>query len=127
MLDFKRTSQYIKEWNLDTKNIEVINLMSFGDYLRTLAQSLFLISDSGTAQEEPALLDIPAVIPRDYTERPQSLLNDCSHMIDVNSFNPSWEESHKWISRAKPDPSWLGTGQTSQMTVDYIRKILDKE
>ena len=131
MLDFKRTSQYIKEWNLDTKNIGVINLMSFGDYLRTLAQSLFLISDSGTAQEEPALLNVPAIVPRDYTERPQSVQHDCSYMIDVNSRpglgNSSWEESHEWISRAKPDPSWLGAGQTSHMIVSYIKKILNEE
>jgi len=131
MLDFKRTSQYIKKWNLNTKNIKTIDLMSFGNYLSTLSQSLFLISDSGTAQEEPALLNIPAIIPRDYTERPQSARHDCSYMIDVNSRpglgNSSWEESHEWISRAKPDASWLGTGQTSQMIVNYIRKILDKE
>ena len=124
------TDQTINKNNLNVKNIKVIDLMSFGDYLSTLSQSLFLISDSGTAQEEPALLNVPAIIPRDYTERPQSVQHSCSYMIDVNSQpglgNSSWEESHEWISRTKPDPSWLGTGKTSQIIVDYLKKILNE-
>ena len=47
----------------------------------------FIISDSGTGQEEPALLNTPVVVPRDYTERPQSIENNCSIMLNVNDLS----------------------------------------
>lgn len=43
-----------------------------------------LISDSGTGQEEPALLKTPVIVPRDYIERPQSYQNECSIRLPLD-------------------------------------------
>ena len=73
MLKFKRTFDAIIEHRVPFGNIEFVDLMSYKQFLEAQYASLFLISDSGTAQEEPALCGTPVVVPRDFTERPQSI------------------------------------------------------
>jgi len=123
MLGFKRTLEYIKNFNLDLGNIKVVDLMPYGEYLKTIYNSCFIISDSGTAQEEPALLDTPVIVPRDFTERPESIENNCSFMINVNIDNDlSWTFSKKWLLlNNNKNISWLGDGKTSEQIINIIK------
>jgi UDP-N-acetylglucosamine 2-epimerase len=88
-----------------------------------------MISDSGTAQEEPALFNTPVIVPRDFTERPESVWSNCSFMIDVNSsYNATWGHAFSYINfilnnELKMDTQWLGDGNTSQLIVDKIKEI----
>lgn len=129
MLTFGRTEQSIKDFNINLGEIELIPLMSFKNYIQSIYDSVCLISDSGTAQEEPALFGIPVIVPRDFTERPESVMNDCSYMIDVNTkYNDTWIDSYNYITSVlngnrKIDPSWLGDGNTSQIIVDKIKEL----
>ena len=129
MLNFGRTEKKIKEWNIKLGNIEVIPLMSYKNYIESVYNSRFIISDSGSAQEEPALFNTPAVIPRDFTERPESVEYNCSIMIDVNkAFNPTWNKSFLYINMVlngstKINPEWLGDGRTSELIVNKIKEI----
>ena len=84
ILYFKRLDEALREYNISLKNIEMVPLMGYKEYLQTVLKSKFLISDSGTGQEEPALLGIPVVVPRDYTERPQSYYNNCSVRLKLS-------------------------------------------
>ena len=124
MLKFPRTMEYIKEFNIDLSGIELVELMSYRKFLQEQYDSFFCISDSGTAQEEPALLDTRVIVPRDYTERPQSMKYKCSFMINVGLFpviGRSWESSWKFIEeKEKMDVSWLGDGRTSDNIVESI-------
>jgi UDP-N-acetylglucosamine 2-epimerase (non-hydrolysing) len=58
----------------------------YTDYLNFVYNCKFIISDSGTSQEEPALLDTKVIVPRDFTERPESIENDCSFMLNEKNF-----------------------------------------
>ena len=125
LLGFKRTLEKIKEFNIDLDKIETIDLLPFRKYLNEVYNSKFIISDSGTAQEEPAMLDTPVIVPRDFTERPESVNSNCSFMIDVNSKNNSWEKSTEWInSNPSIDISWLGDGNTSDMIIKILKEKL---
>jgi UDP-N-acetylglucosamine 2-epimerase (non-hydrolysing) len=84
MLNFKRTLSAINQWNIDLEDIEVIDLMGYKNFVKMQQDSLFIISDSGTAQEEPALLNVPVVVPRDFTERPESIQSNCSFMLKMS-------------------------------------------
>ena len=124
MLRFKRTLDYIKEYEINLGDIQVIDLLPFKKYINEVYHSKFIISDSGTAQEEPALLNTPVIVPRDFTERPESVENNCSFMINVNDDNNlTWTHSETWLllncNKRKID--WLGDGTTS----DQIIKILN--
>lgn len=120
MLKFSRTFEYIKKFNIDLENIEVVDLMSYKEYLESVYRSLVLVSDSGTAQEEPALLNVPVIVPRDYTERPESMENNCSILIDVNSI-PNIYDCISYLRKIERNEisiktDWLGDG----FTVDRI-------
>ena len=122
MLKFGRTMREVKGLNLG--EIQLIDLMSYKDFLTAQYDSLFIISDSGTAQEEPALLKTPVIVPRDYTERPQSVTYSCSFMLDINTINnKTWKESYNWLD-ADPEieTSWLGEGKTSEKIIEIIKE-----
>lgn len=133
MLRFGRTIDQIKKFKLDLgaiKVIELIDLMSFKQFLEEQYHSMFLISDSGTAQEEPGLLNTPVIVPRDFTERPQSMDYGCSYMLDLNSKDPfltwkSFDYINDVIHGEKViDPSWMGDGLTSERIVGILKEKL---
>lgn len=129
MLNFGRTEQRLKEWWIPLQNVELIPLMSYKDYIESVYHSKFIISDSGTAQEEPPLFMTPVIVPRDYTERPESVVHNCSVMLDVNTRdNKSWQDAEDYIYNIRNGKltvrlDWLGDGNTSQLIVDKIKEL----
>ena len=129
-LDFPRTIKKLQEFDLYEKYKRIcicIPLQSFDEYLRLCRRSLFLISDSGTAQEEPSLLDVPVIVPRDYTERPESLENYCSVMLDINKKfsrkNINKINSFLKEYKKKRKTTWMGNGKTSDKIIQVLSKI----
>jgi UDP-N-acetylglucosamine 2-epimerase len=127
MLRFGRTFNAIEKFNIDLGKIEVIDLMGYNDYMEAQYHCKFMISDSGTAHEEPALLNTPVIVPRQFTERPQSIKYNCSVLINTDGKDISWDKSHLfleqwWDGRLKPDISWLGDGKTAKRIVDIITR-----
>jgi len=128
MLYFKRLQDAINREQLDHTGIEMIPLMGYREYMETVYHCRFIISDSGTGQEEPALLDTPVVVPRDFTERPQSYKYHCSVKLDANQLNT--EEVFGWIAAVEAgelqmEKGWLGDGQSSLQIVKAIQSYLD--
>ncbi len=120
LLNFKRTIENIENFNLPFDKIELINLMNFTDYLTFVYNSKFIISDSGTSQEESALLNTKVIVPRDFTERPESVENNCSFMLKEDKF----EESFKWLeSDNKIKTEWMGDGKTTKKIISILKKI----
>ena len=128
MLGFKRTLEYIKKFNINLDGIKIIDLLPFKEYINQVYHSRFIISDSGTAQEELSLLNTPVIVPRDFTERPESIENDCSFMIDVNSYNNNltWSSSEAWLllNSNKRNTKWLGDGNTSDLIINILKEKL---
>jgi UDP-N-acetylglucosamine 2-epimerase (non-hydrolysing) len=127
MLNFNRTLKKIDEFNIDLGLINVIDLLPFKSYLSHVHHSTFIISDSGTAQEEPAILNTPVIVPRDFTERPESIENYCSFMLDVNtSLNNTWGESLEFIDIKflNKNIEWLGNGKTSENIISILKNSL---
>ncbi len=128
MLNFGRTTKYMEEYGIELGKVELVALMAYKEYLTTIYHCPFIISDSGTAQEEPAIFDTPVIVPRDFTERPQSIEANCSYMLDVNSdskFIDSWE----WLSKIEKKEltmniKWLGDGNTSELVVSQLKEFL---
>ncbi len=130
MLKFHGTCNSIKEYNLELGNIELIDLMSYKTYLNTIYHCKFIISDSGTAQEEPAIFDTPVIVPRDFTERPQSVQGNCSFMLNANNLD-NIDKSFSWLEDIEkknivPDLHWLGDGNTSSMIINILKSFLIK-
>ncbi len=130
MLKFGRTIKAIEEFDLNVGNIQLVDMMSYKNFLKEQYHSLFLFSDSGTAQEEPALLETPVVVPRDYTERPDSILYNCSRMVNVNNLdNDTYKKALDFVDDVihgvqVMDISWLGDGSTSEMIIQCLKREL---
>jgi len=128
MLNFGRTTKYMEEYEIDLGKVELVDLMAYKEYLTTIYHCPFIISDSGTAQEEPAIFDTPVIVPRDFTERPQSVDGNCSYMLDVNH-DSKFEESWNWLSKIERkeltmDVTWLGDGNTSDLIIKKLKDFL---
>ena len=126
LLGFKRTLEMIKNFDIYLNDIQVIDLLPFKKYINEVYNSKFIISDSGTAQEEPAILGTPVIVPRDFTERPESVESQCSFMLDVNSnLNETWSKSIVWLnSNPDLDTKWLGGGNTSDEVIKILKNNL---
>tara|TARA_Y100000310_G_scaffold332453_1_gene408062 strand:- start:126 stop:1172 length:1047 start_codon:yes stop_codon:yes gene_type:complete len=128
MLRFSRTFNTIERLNLDLGKIDVIDLMGYNDYMETQYHCKFMISDSGTSHEEPALLNTPVIVPRLYTERPQSIDNYCSVLLNTEEEDLSWEYSHLYLKRywegsIHPNLGWLGDGKTASRIVNIMANL----
>ena len=128
LLYFKRLEDSIQEHNISLGNVELVPLMTYKEYIQNVYDSLFIISDSGTGQEEPALLNTPVIVPRDFTERPQSYENNCSFRFDVKEHN--YQDMFDWIhSRTSglisSNTDWLGSGNTSKQIGSILENYLN--
>ena len=122
LLDFGRTTNVLFDNKIDLKNISLIDLMGYKDFVKFMQDSLFIISDSGTAQEEPGLLGVPVIVPRDFTERPQSVDSNCSIMLPVEN-RDKWDSCINWItSNPALNINWLGNGTASYKILDIIKQ-----
>jgi len=125
MLNFKRTIKFINDFEIDLKNIKIIPLMGYKEYIEKSFNAKLIVSDSGTAQEEPCLLKTPVIVPRDFTERPESITHSCSIMLDVMNINKNYYEKVLLSSEDLTfDANWLGNGFTSEKICTILDKVL---
>jgi len=123
LLYFKRLKDSLDAFRISLGNVEMIPLLSYKDYIRTIYNCPFIISDSGTGQEEPALVGTPVVVPRDFTERPQSYASNCSVRLDLEGHND--DMVFEWLNDVKSgkrimSTEWLGDGTTSAAIAGHI-------
>jgi UDP-N-acetylglucosamine 2-epimerase (non-hydrolysing) len=119
ILYFKRLVTSLEKFGITLGKIEMTSLMPHKEYLESVYHSLFIISDSGTGQEEPALLGTRVIVPRDFTERPQSYKSNCSFRLSLNPQN--FEDVYSWLEEENPiDTKWLGEGNTSRQVTQIL-------
>ena len=70
-----RTRKRMNEFGLSDDNAEVRFMEPFGffEFIKLEQNSLCVLSDSGTVQEESCILKVPSVTIRDVTERPETI------------------------------------------------------
>ena len=91
-----RVQKSIEKKHLESfKNIHIQNPKNYFEFINLIKNSMFVISDSGGIQEESAILGIPLLIPREFTERPE-MLNKFNLL--VKSREQVLKESNKLIN-----------------------------
>jgi len=127
LLYFPRLASKLEEYNIDLGNVKINPLMPYKGYINSVYHALCLVSDSGTAQEEPAFLKTPVIVPRDFSERPESEDNFNSYRINVNDINFSWEHSVDMIEneRFNFNTSWMTDGHSaSDKIINILKEVL---
>lgn len=130
LVKFNRAIKLASKDNLFAKyeNIELVGPYGFLDYLKLQYNAYAVISDSGTSQEECPLLGVPVAVPRNYTERPESL--EHGNSILVGEHSPIEEMVSKSVeffqsySVTPADLEWLGDGKTSERIINILKEKL---
>uniref|UniRef100_A0A7C4U8K4 UDP-N-acetylglucosamine 2-epimerase (Non-hydrolyzing) n=1 Tax=candidate division WOR-3 bacterium TaxID=2052148 RepID=A0A7C4U8K4_UNCW3 len=65
-----RTKKMLKNFNIKTENILLINPLNYKDFLTLERYAFCVITDSGGIQEETTCLNVPCITLRPNTERP---------------------------------------------------------
>lgn len=118
-----RTQKRIKEFkiSLDKDNIKVIDPLSYRDFLRLYKNSKFVLTDSGSIQQETTYLNIPCLTIRENTERPFTITRGTNVLVGVDP-DVIIEEALKILNgkqkESKGMPLW--DGKTAERIVDIF-------
>lgn len=77
-----------KQGLLDSPRIQVIEPLSYLDFISLVQGSRAVITDSGGVQEETTMLGIPCLTLRPNTERPITITQGTNQLIDIGSLVP---------------------------------------
>lgn len=127
-LDFPRTSTFLRECRIELPaSFKVTPLMGYLEFLSAQRRSYCMVSDSGTAQEEPAVLGVPVLVPRDFTERYESVEAGNSHMIALSRETGALVDESLEFVRCFIEPAdtrWMGEGDTADRIVAVLKREL---
>jgi UDP-N-acetylglucosamine 2-epimerase (non-hydrolysing) len=130
LVKFNRGAKLIDKYKLleDKKNIEMVGPYGFLKYLNLQYNAYGIVSDSGTSQEECPLLGVPVVVPRNHTERPESMEFGNSVLIgETHPLEKMVEDSVSFFqnfSITSESIKWLGEGKTSDRIIEILRRNL---
>ena len=104
------TTKRLKKYNLYEKlekqnNISLVNRMSYSSFIKTTMQSVCVLTDGGSNQEELAYLGIPTIIMRKCTERIDGLGSNAIMENEIeNLFDFIREKKYEALRRGKESP-----------------------
>ena len=112
----------------DTKNIKLIPPQNYNEFLKLMAKSYLILTDSGGVQEEAPSLGKPVLVMRDTTERPEALETGTIKLVGSNKEKIIKEVSNlienkvEYQKMAKANNPY-GDGKTSQKIVNIIKGL----
>jgi UDP-N-acetylglucosamine 2-epimerase (non-hydrolysing) len=65
------------------ENVHLIEPLAYSDFVLLLMNSYLVLTDSGGIQEEAPTLDLPVLVMRKNTERPEGLAAGCTRLVGV--------------------------------------------
>ncbi len=86
----------------DLPNVLITEPLGYLDFLKLMAESKLVITDSGGIQEETTILGIPCLTIRENTERPITITEGTNILVgtDTNRILNGYRES---LNMTKPD------------------------
>ncbi len=79
-----RTRQRIAEGQIDTSGLILTPPLGYLEFLRLMAESRFVLTDSGGIQEETTVLGVSCLTLRDNTERPITVEQGTNRLVGTN-------------------------------------------
>ena len=77
----------MSKYFLDINNLNLVNPLSYSEFLLQLKDSKFIITDSGGIQEEASFLGKPCFTLRKNTERPVTIKMGSNKLVKLSSIN----------------------------------------
>lgn len=110
-------------------NIKLIEPQNYQNFVKLMAESYLILTDSGGVQEEAPSLNKPVLVLRDTTERPEALESGAIKLIgtnkekiikEVTNLIENKEEYKKMAHAVNP----YGDGKTSDKIFEIIKREL---
>ena len=130
LVKFARAQRMIEDHRLleGLERIQVVGPFGFLKYLEFQYRSAVVVSDSGTAQEECPLLGVPVIVPRNFTERPESVAFGNSILVgETRPLREMVNDSMQFLENYRIDAQriqWLGDGRTAERIVHILTEKL---
>ena len=132
LLNYKRTISFMMMNKIDFSFCELEDLKNYSDYLHLQFHSFFTFSDSGSAAEECPLIWTKLIVPREETERPESVESKCCVHIKREEGLVSWQRERQkrkifeYLENYDPDINWIGDGNTSRRIAAKIDTLVNE-
>ena len=110
----------------NSKNIYLINPLSYENFIYLMSKSYFIITDSGGVQEEAPSLGKPVLVMRNTTERPEAVEAGTVKLVGTN-FEAIVNESQKFLDDEKEYKKMskahnpYGDGSASKRIVNFFK------
>jgi len=128
LVRFSRAVRMIEAHGLleGLRRVELVGPYGFRRYLELQYGARAVVSDSGTCQEECPLLGVPAIVPRNCTERPESMENGNSILVgETRPIEDMVRESLQFLRGYRVSEEklqWLGDGRTAERIVNILKE-----
>jgi UDP-N-acetylglucosamine 2-epimerase (non-hydrolysing) len=118
----------VKEILSNSRNIHLIEPLSYECFIYIMNKSFFIITDSGGIQEEAPSLGKPVLVIRDTSERPEAIRAGTVKLVGTN-YSKIIEESQKLIDdkneyhKMSKASNPFGDGKASLKVLNFIKSI----
>lgn len=113
----------------DRPRILLIDPLDYADFSNFMARCCFMLTDSGGVQEEAPALDVPVLVLRDTTERPEALEAGCAALAGtsyagVRAACEALLDDAALYARMAAAPDPYGDGHAAERIVRALREAL---
>lgn len=120
-----RTNKNLKKVKLKlNKNIFLLKPLGYFDFINLMKSSKCIITDSGTVQEESAILNKPNIIARLRTERPETVESGSSIISGV--YAPDIIQSFKNTENLNETPSIIKEYYETNVSMKIVKILSSK-
>jgi len=118
-----RTQRRIKEFGFSLDGVDVIDPLSFLEFLQLEANARLVLTDSGGVQEETCILGVPCVTLRDNTERPETLEVGSNVLVGTKPERIS-EGVRTMLNRENNWRNPFGDGKTGERITRILQEVI---
>ena len=133
-------TRFVFPWHLNPKvrsiispiltgveRVHLVEPLDYKDFINLMGVSYLVLSDSGGIQEEAASLEVPVLLLRRVTERPEAISCGIVKLVGTNEDDVYNEASEVLRDKAKrdemiPHSNPFGDGKASERIRDYIKQ-----
>jgi UDP-N-acetylglucosamine 2-epimerase (non-hydrolysing) len=106
-------------------NVHLVDPLGYPDFVNLMARAKLILTDSGGVQEEAPALDIPVLVLRETTERPEGVAAGASRLVGTDKERIIDEATlllndEREYRRMADAPSPYGDGTASQQIVSVL-------
>ena len=111
------------------ENIRVVDPLPFDEFIPLVRHSRIVLTDSGGLQEDGAFLNVPVLIMRDTTERPEAIEAGSARLVGtetdkiVDAVLELIKDEEEW-QKMSSAPCPFGTGHAAELIVDRLEEDL---